>query len=417
MNQLTCRFPILLLAFLFGCSEEKITVTQNIPKDYESYAEWTLPKGWEDANTTSNMVMAAFNVKAGEETLKFTLSTFEGSGGSDLENLNRWLRQLGRPSADEDQLKTLTQNMKLGLHTFKYFDLTQDAPSSADTHFLTAILRVGNRSWFFKLQGPREPLRQQASSFKDFLASFRLQGDPEPASTPTVVDTPPSAPPPPPALVPLSPDPRFAAALSASGGAKVYPAGGPLPAGTPAPPSGPPPLPPGGLPPPPQIPPEILEKIKNRNASIQTPAQGPAATSVSTNDGPRWTVPAGWQTLPPTSMRKGNFVLSGEGDTKGEVTVIPLNAGSGSMEANVTRWAGQVGITPEELKDNPPQPEEFQISGLPGWYIPIDGKEQSIHMGLVDHEGQTWFFKLKGPVGLVASQKEPFRSFLKSVQF
>ena len=116
-------------------------------------------------------------------------------------------------------------------------------------------------------------------------------------------------------------------------------------------------------------------------------------------------------------MRKGNFVIPGEGDSNAEVTVIPLNVGSGSLEANITRWARQVGITPDELKANPPKTEEFKISNQSGWYIPIEGNQQAIHMGMVDHDGQTWFFKLKGNTALVNSQKDAFQTFLKSVQF
>ena len=409
MNQLIRLCPLVLIAFLFGCSEEQISVTKNVPKDYESYAQWSLPEGWTATKTTSNMVLAAFNVQSGDQTLKFTVSTFEGGGGSDLENLNRWLRQLGRPPANDSQLEQLRDKMKLGLHEFLYFDLSKDGPNQGDK-FLTAILREGNRSWFFKLAGPTEELLQQAPAFKQFLTSFRLQGDPKEAASPVVSATPP---PTPPKTVPPKPDPRFAAALSPTGGGKVYPAGGPLPQGTPPPPPGPPPLPPGGLPAPPTIPPEILEKIKNRNTSIQAPR---AVEPVPPVSGPKWTVPAGWEALPPTSMRKGNFVIAGDGDSKAEVTVIPLNVGSGSMEANIGRWAGQVGISADELKANPPKPQEFQILGQSGWYVPIEGKEQAIHMGMVDHAGQTWYFKLKGPKAIVSSQKEAFQTFLKSVQ-
>lgn len=411
MNSLTCLISGLVLLSVFGCSEEPITVSKNIPKDYESYAEWILPAGWTETKASSNMVHAAFDVESGDRVLKFTISTFEGSGGADLENLNRWLRQLGRPSADDTQLEKLREKMKLGLHDFLYFDLSKDAPTPGDK-FLTAILREGNRSWFFKLAGPTEELVRQAPNFKQFLASFRLQGDPESAPSPAVASTPVAAPP---NMVPPKPDPRFVAALSPTGGGKVYPAGGPLPLGTPPPPPGPPPLPPGGLPAPPQIPPEILEKIKNRSTSLQAPAAvQPAVLSAS---GPKWTVPSGWKILPPTSMRKGNFVIAGEGESKAEVTVIPLNLGSGTMESNIARWAGQVGITPEQLKENPPKPVEFQISNQSGWYIPIEGKVQSIHMGQVDHDGQTWFFKMKGNNALVNSHIEAFQTFLKSVQF
>lgn len=359
------------------------------------------------------MVLAAFAVKSGDRTLQFTISTFEGGGGSDLENLNRWLRQLGRPPADDVLLEKLREKVKLGLHEFLYFDLSQNAPTKGDK-FLTAILREGNRSWFFKLAGPANELKQEEPKFKQFLSSFRLQGDPQDAPEPDALTKTP--PPSPPTTVPRLPDPRFTAALSKAGGVLI-PAGGNLPPGVPPPPRDAPPPPPGGFPKPPPIPPSLLKENQQQAASALPPATEPGQPETPENGNPQWIVPEGWKTLPPSAFRKGNFLIQDENGVSGEVTVVPLNAGAGSLDANILRWGRKIGLAPESVQTEPPATEEIQISGKEAKYIILKGEEQGIHIGMVDHEDQTWFFKLKGPNALVSSQMDSFRTFLKSVKF
>ncbi|MBT5380214.1 MAG: hypothetical protein HOL08_14275, partial [Opitutae bacterium] len=182
---------ILLIPFLWGCSKDPISVQENVPKEYDQDLRWTLPSGWSEVAPTSNMQMAAFSIVDGEETLQCTITSFEGGGGADLENLNRWLRQLGQPATDTQGLARLRENLFLGTHAYLVFDLTRSikdlsglgiaAPKdqTEDKRFIVAILRENNRSWFFKLQGNVEAVRKGRASFQDFLTSIRLQGEPD----------------------------------------------------------------------------------------------------------------------------------------------------------------------------------------------------------------------------------------------
>ncbi len=415
-SQISKTFFLLSCLFvLWGCSQDQPTVTKNIPKDYESKADWILPDGWEEAEPSSNMVMAAFEITSGEHTLKFTVSSFEGLGGADLDNINRWLNQLGRSPINEQTLNELKQEIQFGHHSYLYFDLIENPPSPAENQLLTSILRVTNRSWFFKLQGHRDALRQQEPNFRSFLTSFRLQGDPKEAPVPEELTKAPP-PPPPPTTVPRLPDPRFTAALSSAGGA-VIPAGGNLPPGVPPPPRNAPPPPPGGFPKPPPIPPSLLSKDQQNNPSAVPPAPEPGQPGETDNGAPKWTVPQGWKSLPPTAFRVGNFLIQGENGETGEVTVIPLSGRAGSLDDNILRWGRQIGIPPEELQTDPPKQEDIQISGQTGKYVTIQGKTEGIHIGTAKHDGHTWFFKLKGKHALVEAQQANFKSFLQSVQF
>ena len=396
---------ILLIPFLWGCSKDPISVQENVPKEYDQDLRWTLPSGWSEVAPTSNMQMAAFSIVDGEETLQCTITSFEGGGGADLENLNRWLRQLGQPATDTQGLARLRENLFLGTHAYLVFDLTRSikdlsglgiaAPKdqTEDKRFIVAILRENNRSWFFKLQGNVEAVRKGRASFQDFLTSIRLQGEPDELQLPDSSAAP--------------------HAVSVAGGIKIARKGD-VPPGAPPPPSGPPPLPPGGLPPPPSIPPEVLEKMRKT-----PPPNLPAALrkQLGSAKTPAWQVPAGWKTLPSTPMRRGNFTISGDDGKTAAVTVIRLPSNSGSLDANITRWAGQVGLTSEKLNQDQPPVQQIEISGAKANYVVLRGPEKSTAVAVVTQDGGTWFFKLNGDNVLVESQRVAFEGFLKTVKF
>ena len=110
MNYTPSLVTILSL-FLWGCGKDPITVQKNVPKDYEGqHLRWTLPDGWENVEVDNNMQMAAFSINDGDQNYKFTISTFSGGGGTDLDNLNRWFGQLGKPPANITVLANYRKN-------------------------------------------------------------------------------------------------------------------------------------------------------------------------------------------------------------------------------------------------------------------------------------------------------------------
>lgn len=384
---------VLVLLLLWGCAKDPIAIQEKVPKEYESLdLRWTLPEGWTEAQTTSSMQMAAFSIAAGEGTLQCTITSFVGGGGSDLDNLNRWFRQLGRPATDANGLANLRNNLFLGTHAFVFFDLTDDTQPTGK-QFLAAILRENNRSWFFKLQGGLEEVRSQVGPFKAFLAGIRLQGEPD--------------------EIELSPKKHIPHAVSAAGGVKILRKGA-VPPGAPPPPSGPPPLPPGGLPPPPSIPPEILEKMK-KTPPPNIPAQlQKRLGSVKT---PAWKVPDGWKTLSSTPTRRGNFTIAGEDGKAAVVRVVRLPANLGSLDANITNWGSEIGLRQEELNKNQPPVQQMVVGGVKTTYVVLRGPEKSTAVAIVRQGGGTWYFKLTGDNPVVEKQRDAFEGFLKTVKF
>ena len=128
-----------------------------------------------------------------------------------------------------------------------------------------------------------------------------------------------------------------------------------------------------------------------------------------------YTLPEGWQDLGATGMRKANILIP---DPSGniEVTALTFPGDVGGLAANITRWAGQVGL--EAYPDGEIEsiaPARI-ISGHKGRYVKLAGTGQSILAGILPFHGSTWFFKMKGPSEATLAQEDNFKAFLDSLQ-
>jgi hypothetical protein len=131
-----------------------------------------------------------------------------------------------------------------------------------------------------------------------------------------------------------------------------------------------------------------------------------------------WTAPADWQAKPLGQMRRGSFALKGSSGTDSDLSVIVLPGAAGGNLDNVNRWRGQVGLPPiaqAALADEAtPMATD---SGLEVLFVDLKGaKNDSILGGIIVQQGQSWFFKLRGPTAQLQEQKPAFIAFLKTVK-
>lgn len=154
----------------------------------------------------------------------------------------------------------------------------------------------------------------------------------------------------------------------------------------------------------------------------RAPQPKPRATSESDKKSDiKHEIPEGWQPIPPTSIRVLAFEITGDADTKAEVTLTPLAAFSegNSLLANVNRWRTQ------DAKLEPI--EEAALASLPKIRI---GKDEGVLVeaisdvegaksvigAICDKGSQVWFVKLFGPAALVSREKENFLKFCSSLE-
>ena len=152
----------------------------------------------------------------------------------------------------------------------------------------------------------------------------------------------------------------------------------------------------------------------------QQPSQQTAASSPLTYE-----KPAGWLPGRLSSMRKAAFRVV-EGDAEAEFTVIDLPAAGGEqvaqVEANMRRWAGQVGLAGLDADALQKLIEPITIDGSAGSYIEVSSpaaaeRQRALFGAMVVRDGKVWFFKMIGDAALVKSQQDAIRKFLASVKF
>jgi hypothetical protein len=134
-------------------------------------------------------------------------------------------------------------------------------------------------------------------------------------------------------------------------------------------------------------------------------------TEMARQDGPRGQV---------SVQREAAFQVS-DGDRKLLVTIIPMGRIAGTTEANVQRWAGDIGaqMTPEQAaKVAIPWPNEKDAMG---YYVDLSGQKdgepkRTIALSL-PRPDRTWFIKMSGSAPLVAREKNNFDAFLRTIRF
>lgn len=178
---------------------------------------------------------------------------------------------------------------------------------------------------------------------------------------------------------------------------------------------------------------EFLQTLKVADASapaaapVTAEAAAPAPvdmanTIVNKAEGPglKWTVPANWQSRPATAMRKATYAVPGENGAAGDLSVTAFPGDVGGELANLNRWRGQLQLAPLAEADVAGAVTRLSPNGLSVTVVDFSGgtadKPARLLGAIVPYEGATWFFKLTGPVDLVAREKPAFLNFVQSLQ-
>jgi len=155
-----------------------------------------------------------------------------------------------------------------------------------------------------------------------------------------------------------------------------------------------------------------------------------AAAPAAENPFLTYDTPAGWLPGRSGGMRKAAFRVV-VGEAEGELTVIDLPTSAGeqvtNVEANMQRWAGQVGLTGLDAEAIGKLVEPVSVDGLEGSFAELIGPESAtrndamlvamVEREDVEREDKVWFIKLSGPAAVVTAQKDAFSEFLDSIRF
>lgn len=166
--------------------------------------------------------------------------------------------------------------------------------------------------------------------------------------------------------------------------------------------------------------------ISSRGGTAPSGAAAPSMAGEATEID--FTLPAGWKSEAPSSMRLAQASIPGPGGP-GTLTVFYFGpGGGGGVEANIQRWVGQM----EPGPGSQPSPQTFETeNGFRVTWVDVAGTLLPSTMGMgpdtpqpnsrllgavVEGPGGPWFFKATGPEGTLAAERENFLEMLRSVR-
>ncbi len=169
---------------------------------------------------------------------------------------------------------------------------------------------------------------------------------------------------------------------------------------------------------------KFLQFLKSVSFVENAPAQMAAApVTQGGNADSIWTVPSGWQSMPPAQFLLAEFSISGTNGAKAEVNVAAMGGEGGGLLANVNRWRGQLGLGTAGENDLSQIAQSLDVPGGKATLVDFTGVDSktSAHTRLVgvivSQNGQTWFYKLMGAEPVVAQQKDAFVKFIQSANY
>lgn len=144
---------------------------------------WTVPAGWMDKPDPTGVRQASYSVTRGDRMLDIAVTAFPGATGGELENVNRWRRELTLPEIADDGLNGLAQPVKIGGENgqlYEFANTTARADGNPAKRTLVAQLPAGGMTVFFKMHGDATLAAEERPNFLAWLAS--VQTGPEPSA-------------------------------------------------------------------------------------------------------------------------------------------------------------------------------------------------------------------------------------------
>jgi len=347
---------------------------------------WNAPAGWQRRPLSNFINQGNFMLPAYDgPPASLTISVFPDQTGGLVNNVNRWREQLNQPPLSESEVLESIETIEVAALPepiqFIRIDGTEGDGQAAATE--GGFLFLEDESWFFKLSGPTQAVDQHSEDFREFLQSVRPRQRRIPQEHPATTGEPTTT--------------------------------GQVDEQVPRPPSGE------------QTNHEHVGHTHSEEAhsdceSCDHESEGDGQVSIS---GFHFELPEGWMEKPPGPMRRASFIVPGPEGLLTDVSVVRLDGGGASLEANARLWRNQLGledIAGEEMED---------------LYTPLTGTEWghallfeatstdriienaytgTILAALMPEDDGTWVVRMRGASSHVAYEKDNFIAFLQSLQ-
>ncbi|HYE32641.1 MAG TPA: hypothetical protein VEH27_14530 [Methylomirabilota bacterium] len=143
------------------------------PSQGPALPEWEPPASWQ-SKTPGQMVLAAFNVSGQEGQAEVTITSFPGDTGGLVANIDRWRRQVGLGPIDPSDIPKVATTVGEGSNQFTVVDFVGKNPRSGkETRLVTAIVKVGANSWYYKMMGDAPVVEREKENLLNFVKSAK----------------------------------------------------------------------------------------------------------------------------------------------------------------------------------------------------------------------------------------------------
>jgi hypothetical protein len=180
-----------LIALAIGCKREEIRVytvpkeqpmqMASAPQDERAsgapHVHYKTPAGWVEGQA-GGIRVARFSVpaKQGPE-IDVSVIPLPGITASKADVVNLWREQIRLGPAKAEELGGMTEKVAVGSEAADMFDMVSTEPMIEDKYkarILVAMLSQGQTTWFFKMMGEDESVRNQKPAFVEFLKSCEI---------------------------------------------------------------------------------------------------------------------------------------------------------------------------------------------------------------------------------------------------
>src|SRR5213078_1818783 len=153
-------------------------VSETRPKPATPGVQWKTPSGWKE-QPAGGMRVAKFSVpgKDGREA-DVSIIPLPGMSASKDAVVNLWREQIHLAPIKEDELSSQLEKVEMGLGQAELFDMVSTEPLLQDKfkeRILVAMLPEGSTTWFVKMTGEDELVREQKPAFLSFLKSLTFE--------------------------------------------------------------------------------------------------------------------------------------------------------------------------------------------------------------------------------------------------
>ena len=153
------------------------TNVKQIPSAAAGEPSWDIPANWQE-QPAQQMVLHSFVIVDGQGgKANVTITTFPGSVGGTLANVNRWRNQLSLEPVEQSDLPKMASSLDvldvLGGKAMLVDMTGTDKKTNQRARLIAAMVAREGSTWFYKLMGDEQVVAREKETFIKFVQTVR----------------------------------------------------------------------------------------------------------------------------------------------------------------------------------------------------------------------------------------------------